>query len=128
MATINGTIGNDSLVGTSAADLIAGLEGDDTIAWSTGLDTIQGGAGRDRLVVGAANVTATLNDDLTVTLNGTFLSVPGPVTPGTTFTNILSGVEEIGLQSFSRDTGFQDYTLALVTAPMAMMSFWRGRA
>ena len=40
MATINGTIGNDTLTGTSGADSINGIDGNDTIAGSGGADTL----------------------------------------------------------------------------------------
>ena len=47
MATINGTIGNDTLTGTSGADSINGIDGNDTIAGSGGADTLDGGEGND---------------------------------------------------------------------------------
>lgn len=49
MAIINGTSGNDPLIGTSAADTISGLEGDDTLDGRGGNDTLDGGPGNDIL-------------------------------------------------------------------------------
>ena len=47
MATINGTSGNDTLVGTTAADTISGLGGNDLLQGSDGNDSVVGGAGND---------------------------------------------------------------------------------
>ena len=47
---INGTDGNDSLLGTAAGDIINGLGGNDTIDGLGGRDTIAGGAQQDRLL------------------------------------------------------------------------------
>ena len=47
MAIINGTNGNDTLVGTSGDDEINGLGGDDTVYASNGNDVIDGGVGFD---------------------------------------------------------------------------------
>lgn len=46
---INGTSGNDSLVGTNGNDLIIGLEGNDRIAGGNGNDCIVGGGGNDQI-------------------------------------------------------------------------------
>ncbi len=46
---INGTAGDDNLVGTGQADIINGLAGDDTIVGDNGDDTITGGAGNDTI-------------------------------------------------------------------------------
>jgi Tol biopolymer transport system component len=48
-ATIVGTAGDDSIVGTRHADVIAGLSGDDRILGAGGNDVICGLAGNDRL-------------------------------------------------------------------------------
>jgi Ca2+-binding RTX toxin-like protein len=55
MAVINGTIGNDNLVGTSDPDTINGFGGNDTIAGGGGGDTINGGEGGD-FIEGQAGV------------------------------------------------------------------------
>jgi len=47
MAVINGTNGDDSLVGTADADLINGLGGTDTMVGGAGNDTLDGGDGID---------------------------------------------------------------------------------
>ena len=47
---INGTSGNDTLVGTSAAEEINGLSGDDLVTGNGGNDTLDGGAGADTAV------------------------------------------------------------------------------
>ena len=44
---INGTSGNDSLVGTSGADTINGLDGNDSLDGRAGADIMTGGAGND---------------------------------------------------------------------------------
>ena len=49
--TINGTAGNDTLVGTAANERINGLGGDDTIGGSAGNDKMFGGAGNDTFIV-----------------------------------------------------------------------------
>jgi Ca2+-binding RTX toxin-like protein len=50
MATITGTVGNDSEVGTAAADRISLLGGDDYVNGGTRNDLIFGGTGNDRLL------------------------------------------------------------------------------
>ena len=52
MATINGTSGNDSLVGTAGIDTINGLDGDDTLVGGGGYDFFSGGLGNDSIVAG----------------------------------------------------------------------------
>ena len=47
MATINGTSGNDTMVGTTAAESIFGGDGNDTITGLAGNDSIYGGKGTD---------------------------------------------------------------------------------
>ncbi len=46
---IDGTAGNDTLIGTTAADLITGLEGNDLLRGLENLDTLVGGVGNDTL-------------------------------------------------------------------------------
>ncbi|ACL55325.1 calcium-binding protein [Methylobacterium nodulans] len=55
--TINGTAGNDSLVGSQIADLIWGNDGDDTIRGAAGDDYLSGLAGNDSIDGGAGNDT-----------------------------------------------------------------------
>ncbi len=47
MALVNGTSGNDVLIGTEAADTIYGLDGNDTIDGVLGADKLYGGGGDD---------------------------------------------------------------------------------
>src|SRR5258708_922079 len=49
MATLNGTNGNDTIIGTTDADTINGLGGNDFLAGDSGDDSIVGGAGNDTL-------------------------------------------------------------------------------
>ena len=49
MADINGTSGDDTLVGTATSDEILGLDGDDYIDGAAGNDVIDGGAGDDTI-------------------------------------------------------------------------------
>ncbi|MES2941633.1 MAG: calcium-binding protein [Pseudomonadota bacterium] len=55
MAVINGTTGNDSLLGALENDSISGLEGDDSLNGEGGTDTLDGGAGQDFLMGGSGN-------------------------------------------------------------------------
>src|SRR5882762_8287321 len=58
MATLNGTEGNDTLVGGADNDSIQGFGGDDFLAGGTGNDSVSGGGGQDDIVFrefGAAN-------------------------------------------------------------------------
>src|SRR5690349_8512000 len=50
MANINGTSGNDTLVGTYDADKINGKAGNDIITANGGNDTLTGGGGNDRFI------------------------------------------------------------------------------
>lgn len=52
MATLNGTSGSDSILGTTAADTIYGGTGNDTIKPEAGLDTVYGGDGNDSILAG----------------------------------------------------------------------------
>jgi Ca2+-binding RTX toxin-like protein len=58
MATLNGTPGDDSLVGGSADDELFGLGGDDTLKGAGGADTLDGGSGDDLYIVGAGDILA----------------------------------------------------------------------
>ena len=52
LGVINGTPGNDNLLGTSASDTLNGFDGDDTIAGLRGNDILNGGDGDDILYGG----------------------------------------------------------------------------
>ncbi len=52
MAQIEGTSGDDSLVGTTGEDFMSGYGGNDTIIGGNGSDLIHGGLGNDSLVGG----------------------------------------------------------------------------
>jgi Ca2+-binding RTX toxin-like protein len=49
MTTLNGTPGNDFLIGGSDNDMLSGLGGNDSLYGGKGSDTLQGGAGNDSL-------------------------------------------------------------------------------
>jgi Ca2+-binding RTX toxin-like protein len=86
MAVINGTSGNNILIGTDLDDTISGLAGDDLIQGLGGADIINGGAGVD---------TADYREKtagITVTLNGTNNAV---VTVGGTAEDILRAIENV---------------------------------
>lgn len=55
VTTINGTTGDDSLVGTGSADTISGGAGNDTLAGGDGNDVLRGGEGDDLLMGGAGD-------------------------------------------------------------------------
>ncbi len=55
MSTINGTSGNDNLVGTSKADNISGGSGNDALSGLSGNDKLSGGSGNDVLSGGSGN-------------------------------------------------------------------------
>ena len=56
MATINGTPGNDNLIGTTDPDTINGGAGDDIISGGGGADTLTGGTGADTFLDTAAGL------------------------------------------------------------------------
>ncbi len=55
--TINGTSGDDHLIGTVDDDVINGLEGNDTLNGREGADLLDGGAGNDTLIGGVGDDT-----------------------------------------------------------------------
>jgi len=73
VATINGTIGDDTLDGTFDADVINGLDGNDTISGDDGNDTIHGGDGNDTITDGAGGDTVfgDAGDDTILASTGT---------------------------------------------------------
>lgn len=62
MATIYGTIGNDTLTGTSGDDEIYGDDGNDTLNGGSGNDLLDGGTGADSMTGGAGNDTYRIDD------------------------------------------------------------------
>ena len=82
-ATINGGLGNDTLVGGNGDDTINGNEGDDTILFSAGgTDTINGGDGFDRILVtgsGAGNVISVSQTAITVDGQTENLTITGGI-------------------------------------------------
>ena len=81
MATLNGTPGNDTIVGTAADDVISGAGGndslqgglgDDELYGGPGSDTLAGGIGFDYLYGGAGNDTYLVTD-----LDDYFEELPG---------------------------------------------------
>jgi Ca2+-binding RTX toxin-like protein len=70
VATVNGTSGNDTLIGTSGDDTINGLGGNDTITPSDGDDLINGGDGRDSIEFRAAATSAIVVDFTAGTITG----------------------------------------------------------
>ena len=53
--TIEGTTGNDQLVGGFGSDTISGLDGDDTLSGLAGSDLLNGGAGNDTVTGGTGD-------------------------------------------------------------------------
>src|SRR5438128_1036580 len=49
MATINGTAGNDTIVGSTESDVVDGSSGNDNIQAGAGMDTVYGNTGNDTL-------------------------------------------------------------------------------
>ncbi|WP_099070069.1 beta strand repeat-containing protein [Nostoc linckia] len=62
MANINGTIGNDTLVGTLSADTINGKLGNDIITGDKANDTLTGGGGKDIFIYYSDDGTDTITD------------------------------------------------------------------
>ncbi|MEH2066702.1 MAG: calcium-binding protein [Nostoc sp.] len=50
LSSLNGTNGNDTLIGSDLADIINGLAGSDRITGNQGNDTLTGGGGEDKFV------------------------------------------------------------------------------
>ena len=50
MAIINGTAGNDLLLGSEVSDVLSGREGNDTLYGGVGNDSLDGGSGADKFV------------------------------------------------------------------------------
>ncbi|MCG5058906.1 MAG: tandem-95 repeat protein [Limnoraphis sp. WC205] len=72
MIEINGTAGNDNLLGTGEADVIFGLEGNDLISGSSGDDSLFGFEGNDTLYGNEGNDTlfGNQNSDLLIGWGG----------------------------------------------------------
>lgn len=92
MATINGTPGNENLIGTALADSLfafagndslLGLGGNDRLNGGGGNDTLNGGVGIDTMIGGAGNDTYIVNstaDSVTEAANSGIDTVRSPVT------------------------------------------------
>ncbi len=79
MAVINGTSGNDSLLGTNAADNLSGLAGNDSLQGGGGYDELTGGDGDDLLAdsLGGGQLQGGAgNDTLTLALSGAGTNFP----------------------------------------------------
>jgi len=75
---LDGTDGNDTILGTGVDDRIDGKGGDDIIAGLDGNDTLIGGAGMDNMLGGLGNDTYVFNaGDGTIVPNGSGLQVDG---------------------------------------------------
>jgi Ca2+-binding RTX toxin-like protein len=103
MAIINGTPGNDTLIGTNDDDILNGFEGDDLLDGSFGFDYLDGGAGNDTATYSfySGGIVANLQTDV--------VSFPG----NSTRTETLVGIENV-IGSSGNDTligGFGDNTL-----------------
>jgi serralysin len=68
--TINGSNGNDSLIGTAGADKITANDGNDFITAGAGDDDIRGGNGIDTLALSGARAGYSINIYDSTTLNG----------------------------------------------------------
>ena len=84
---VNGSSGNDSLVGTNVDDGLFGLAGDDTLDGGAGNDTLSGGDGTDVAVF------ARTRRDYKVTKSGSTIVVEALRGPDGTDT--LSGIEKL---------------------------------
>jgi Ca2+-binding RTX toxin-like protein len=103
MAIINGTNGNDGLVGTGAPDSIFGLAGNDMLKGGGGADLLDGGTGTDMVFYGDsfAGVTVNLTNgqasggtahgDTLVSIEIVFGSAHDDVLTGSSANNELSG-------------------------------------
>lgn len=56
--TLNGTAGNDLLIGGTGNDILNGGDGNDTLVDGRGSDTLNGGAGNDQLVINGSGFTS----------------------------------------------------------------------
>ena len=94
MATVNGTSGNDTLVGTTDADEINGLEGNDTISGLAGNDRLDGGEGDDTIDNTAGSG---LGDDIVFGRGGndTFGYVVG--SSGTDLVDLGTGIDLVNV-------------------------------
>ncbi len=120
MALINGTNGNDSLLGTAAGDTMFGGTGYDTIRSSAGDDAIEGGAGSDTYIIniGRSGLVVTSAGD------GTLVIRPSPGGLGGNFgTDTVSGVESFrvvssnGTVTLSADELLARYNYGYAHAP-----------
>ena len=98
-AAINGTLGDDLLIGTSLADLISGLAGRDTLQGGAGGDLLDGGTGIDTALFISARSSYVIN------IGTTALTVAATATDEGADT--LTGVERLqfsnGVLAFDLD-------------------------
>lgn len=126
MAVINGTSGNDTLVGTTDSDLIRGREGDDIIVGGFGNDILYGDEGDDTFVLtGSQGMDSyyggTGNDSIVVTDASLFTYVEIGI-------NWLDSVEAI-INSTTKDTYIKaDGTLDLTGVALVDIDGFRGSA
>src|SRR5215510_7869516 len=88
MAIINGTNGDDTLIGTADNDTINGLDGNDVLEGGAGNDILNGGLGID--LARYTNATGGITANLTA----------GTVTGAGIGTDTLTGIEQIRGSSF----------------------------
>ena len=62
LPTINGSAGNDSLIGASASEIINGRGGNDYIDGGGGADILSGGRGADKFILGTGRDGAVITD------------------------------------------------------------------
>jgi VCBS repeat-containing protein len=99
LATRIGTVGDDTLTGTTGADNLIGGAGNDTVRGSGGADVLLGGAGNDRVEISDLSFARIDGGNGFDTL---VLARPGLTLDLTTLDNTsLNGIEQIDLDSFS---------------------------
>ncbi|MFN6487681.1 MULTISPECIES: hypothetical protein [unclassified Nostoc] len=99
MANINGTNGNDTLVGSEESDTINGKAGNDTITSFSGNDTLTGGGGKDQFIYGSI-----FGTDINIT---DFSGVGKGVNPSA---GVIAEVDTLNFQDFA---GFTAQNLLL---------------
>ena len=103
MATISGTLSNDTLHGTPYADVVYGRGGGDFLYGGVGNDTLDGGAGADKLFGQAGNdrlIGGGGRDSLTGGA-GSDVFVFTDHGSGDTITDFQTGVDHIDLSAFA---------------------------
>lgn len=89
---IDGTAGNDTLVGGSAGDALYGYAGNDSLSGGTGDDTLDGGAGTNRIDAGDGNDTIVIDPLASNTWSGSWFQPANGVDGGAGYdTMVFSG-------------------------------------